>query len=390
MFNWKKITLTLGALAVVGAGVSAGVLTQGFSNVQTDATAVSGGGTAYLLVSGTWGNDSATFKFNFTDGTNYASADASLDSTSGLYSCTVPATHTWTQWQILRMNADGTAQWNYTNLTDITGDTFKLYGEPGNASTNFWQTSVAKGGNAFYLTPNHWNTASAVFGVKFYNGVESSCAYSSVMTQVTGDPDAVFECKVPAGVWIYAKGLRCANGTTEISASTTVWNSTTEMGLGGNNQITLNDSNNWSSAAMYNYSSSTRLGYWGTQFLSQTSSCDSAGATQQIAKTVWDNDIKNAWDVMGDDVKEVLKTQSSTGTDDLAKACARYDFMVGKYSTGVYANFAGRTIAGVGSGAFVQSSSREADLGAPVLTGVVIGSAVVAGAYFLLRKKHTA
>jgi hypothetical protein len=391
MANWKKITLALGALAVVGAGVSVGVLGQGSPKIEAEATAVAPGGTCYLLVSGNWGNDSATFNFNFTDGTNYATAAATYSSTLGMYSCTVPSTHTWTQWQILRMSADGQTQWNYTNMTSITGDAMKLYGDPGDASTNFWQTSVVKGGNAFYLTPNHWNTASAVFGVKFYNGDEKNgSVYSSVMTQITGDSDVVFECTVPTGVWIYGKGLRCVNGTTEITSSTTIWNSTNEMGLAGANQITLNNSSDWSSAAMYTYSAATRLGYWGTQFLSQTSTCDSTGATQQIAKTVWDNEITNAWNVMGADVKAVLKTQSSTGTDDLAKACARYDFMVSKYTTGVYANFADRTISGSGSGALIQSSSSEADTATPVLAAVVIGSGLAAGAYFLVRKKHTA
>lgn len=382
MKTYKRVLLGLGLIGLFGGSVAGASLINARPH-QEEASAFSGGDNVYLLVSGNWGVSGATFKFNFSDGTNYSAVAATANS-YGLYTAVVPSSHAWTQWQILRMSSDGNTQWNYTPLANITGDAIKLYGDPGDASTNFWQTSVLKGGDAFYVQPGVWNIDSAVFGAKFYNEDESAAVYSPVMTEVVGDSTPIFEGIVPAGQWIYAKALRCASGTTTISSSSTIWCTTGEIGIGSSNCFAPSSNDSPCSAPTSTYSNLTRLGFWGAQFLGFTAACDSTGETQAISKSLWDGDIRDSYEVMGADVrKDLIAISSSGGTGDLYLAVARYDYMVTKYGTGIYANFANRAISGSSAIRPFASSSANSSI---LIISLGIVTLLCSGGYLFLKK----
>ncbi len=83
-----------------------------------------------------------------------------------------------------------------------------------------------------------------------------------------------------------------------------------------------------------------------------------------------------------------IAVASESGTD-IQKAAARYDYIVGKYGTGTFADFADRSPSGKGgvAGVLVKNNIRDGDK-TPLIITVITASAIVSGGLFFLQHKH--
>lgn len=219
-------------------------------------------------------------------------------------------------------------------------------------------------------------------------GTDSAKLASALMT-----PDAnrkVFTWNIPSqthtGSSEYKIVAMYANG----EATQAAYDYTVYSGFSGNATITID-----TSTLLYPLESSHDLKGLGAiayakDFVNATNVCDEDGIVNNITSELWTNQ-KNAYDNLPyDSIRETVRTAAgnASGTD-LEKCAARYDYIVGKYTKDVYADFMNRNPAKPVAGAFdyVGNKAESKDAGLMIVT-LGLGIVAAAGAFLVLRRKN--
>lgn len=102
------------------------------------------------------------------------------------------------------------------------------------------------------------------------------------------------------------------------------------------------------------------------------------------------SDMSDAFDALDSDVKLYYKDAvgDENSSSPIAKAMARYDYIVNKYSTAQYANFIGRSISPSGNARplFLNSDSQSI-IGVTAIAITLFSGTFLAAAFFYLKKK---
>jgi hypothetical protein len=123
-------------------------------------------------------------------------------------------------------------------------------------------------------------------------------------------------------------------------------------------------------------------------FLYETSSCDSSGVSENISNSQWTTLGATFSSLVSAEQATLTSASANSSGTNIQKFAARYDYMVTKYGTMVYTNFAGRTIEGLSAQNISVDSQPN---GENIVIGVLILSTLaIAGAYVFTRKKHVA
>jgi hypothetical protein len=223
-------------------------------------------------------------------------------------------------------------------------------------SVNAKDTVISEGavtpGNAIYFNykaGTWWTDYSAKTAFYFYAG--SNNAWSGFATSVPNDSD-VLEATAPAlsgvSVWTAVIAVRLVSTSTSPNWNDKYYNQTVDIPINGTlNCVSLTDSSG-SAASAFNYSYSTRLGYWAQSvtWWSTATICSATGGTDlSTLESSWQASA-TAYAVLGADVKSAFSNATAVSSaTDYTGVAARYDFIYAKYGTELSSyggNFANR------------------------------------------------
>lgn len=306
-------------------------------------------------------------------------------------------------------NDDQTATISSPSITGLSGY-YISGGNKGSRTTGTWTVGTVNSGDILYLNynlPTFWDDSTAPYQYLYcfneINGGSAMWAKGRVIYN-KGATDRLIEYVVPGTGKSFITVIFARN-TTDTASFDNTRNQSCDYYPGFcytssniNNVCVLKNQYDGSGHYLidfnntYPLSNEARADFYGVYFNSQVT-C----AGQTIDVNSWPSTVTSEFSAMPQAIKTIVTNKTGQydgGSDHLATAVYRYDYIISKYGKTKYNDFLGRIAAGklsvTGTGFMPFESLTTSSNGTPMLVIIIVSivSVTAVGGYFFLRKRR--